>query len=358
MSCTNCTPPQGIITAAPSGITYPPEPGVSSYGYYSSALSQAVTVYPVDNSGVVETSKGVTVPAGSLYTNPVTRQNADGTSSTYYEIKNTGSTNGYLIPASNPAVTTTPVGVSTPPPPATGGSYVKGVGGTGWVNNMGPTWLSRFIDEPDASTQADRDAKGSMALQYMSQSIVRGTADVLYPGILYRAGMGLLVTNAPAGLSASLQLVQRVVTTFLSGTDVRRAQIQWGTSPLGSLGLRRQAAAKPPTKPGATGHVVSTGNTSPMPGSTVTLLTQLVNGAGEPWRVQGKTVTWAITVYDAQGNDVTSATAAASTDTQTSYGWSLSANTSITDTQGRASTQLTLSTKTGLQYFAQATSPD
>jgi hypothetical protein len=353
-------PPQGVIATNPPGSNLPDEPGVSSYGYYTSSLSGDVVVYPVDNNGVVESGAGITVSSGtSLYTNPVTRTNSDGTTSTYYEIKNTGTTNGYLIPASNPYVTTQPVTTPTPAtPPTTGGSFTKGVGGTGWVNDAGPTWLSRFIEEPDASTKADRDAKGTVALQYMSQSIVRGASDVVYPGILYRAGMGLLVTSVPGGLAASLQLIQRVVTTFLSGTDVRRAQLQWGTAPLGNLGLRRQAAPKPPVKAGATGQVVSTGNTSPMPGSTVTLLTQLTNGSGEPWPVQGKTVTWTVTVYDAHGNDVTAATAAASTDTQTVYGWSLSANTSITDTQGRASTQLTLSTTPGLQYFAQASAPD
>ena len=353
-------PPQGIIQTVPPGSNLPSEPGVSSYGYYSSALSNDVQVYPVNNSGVVETSAAITVSSGtSLYTNPVTRTNADGTTSTYYEIKNTGSTNGYLIPASNPYVTTTPVATTTPAnQPSSGGGYTTGVGGSGWVNGAASSWLSRYIDEPDASTQADRDAKGTVALQYMSQSLIRGTADVVYPGILYRAGMGLLVTNTPTGIVSSLQMVQRVTTTFLSGTDERRAQIEWGTAPLGKIGLRRNAAKRPPTKSGAVQHVVSTGNTTPMPGSTITLETQLVNGAREPWTVQGKTVTWAIKVYDANGNDVTASTAAASTDTQTTYGWKLSQNTSITDTQGRSSTQLTLSTTTGLSYLATAQSPD
>ena len=353
-------PPQGIITAVPSGSNLPPEPGVSSYGYYSSALAQDVQVYPVNNSGVVETGSAITVSGGtSLYTNPVTRTNADGTTSTYYEIKNTGSTNGYLIPASNPYVTTTPVTTPTPAnQPSTGSGYTVGVGGSGWVAGGSPSWLSRYLDEPDASDQATRDAKGAVALQYMSQSLVRGTADVVYPGILYRAGMGILITNTPAGLSDSLQMVQRVTTTFLSGTDERRAAIEWGTAPLGKIGLRRNATKRPPTKAGASAHVVSTGNTTPMPGSTITLETQLVNGSGEPWPVQGKTVAWGIKVYDSNGNDVTAVTAAASTDTSTVYGWKLSQDTSITSTTGAASTQLTLSTTTGLQYFATATSPD
>lgn len=351
-------PVPGIIETNPPGSSLPTESGVSSYGYYSAALSGSALAYPVDNSGVVEWNNPVTLTGSSYYVNPVSRTTStSGGTGSFYEVKNTGTGNGYLLPSNTSGMTITPQTATASPGGATGGAGTYGIGATGWVNDAGPTWLSRYIQEPDASTQADRDAKGNVALQYMSQSIVRGAADVVYPGILYRAGMGLTITNHPVGLSGALYMIMRVTTTFLSGKDDRRATIEWGTAPLGNLGLRRQAQRKPPAKNGAMQHKVSVGNTSPMPGSTVTLYTQLVNRLGEPWAVQNKTVTWTVRVFDANGNEITSTSEYNAL--SNTGGWQLiPSNQSLTDASGGASVQLQLATTAGWQYQVAATSPD
>lgn len=348
--------PDGI-TSLSTGSTTPPSNPYNAY--YTATLTTApIQIYSRDNQGCIHQpywSYGS--PGQVLYVNPIYITPCSTGGGHFWEIKNgTPGTipNGYLIPQTNSTVIIAPITTPPPPPPPPGTTPtdVVGVGGTGWVNGSAPSWLSRYIDLPDAMTQADRDMKGTVALQYMSQSVVRGTADVVRPGILYRAGMQLTVTSTPAGLISSPQMIQRVTTTFLSGTDERRASMEWGTAPLGSIGLRRQAQQKPQTKLGALQHKVSVKNTNPMPGSTITISTQLVNASGEPWRVAGKIVDWSVQVFDSKGNDVTATSQGGAT------GWSLAQNETQTYSDGSSSTQLTLATATGYQYFVTATSPD
>ena len=349
-------PVDGISPTTPQQSPLVPETGVSSYAYYSLAAATAVNAYTRTSAGCIA-QPAKSVPAGTYYVNLTYVTPCSSGGGHFWEIKNTGTYNGWLVPATNRQIVVTPVNVPAPSPPApTVAGPTYGVGGTGWVDDASPSWLSRYAEMPDAQTQADRDAKGNTALTYMSQSLVRGTADVVYPGILYRAGMGVLITSTQGMLTASLQMIQRVTTSILSGEDVRRAALEWGTAPLGNLGLRRQAAPKAQTKLGASTHVVQTGNYAPAPGSTITLKTQLTNPSGEPWRVQGKIVDWSVQVFDANGVDVT--TTSEYDLNSNPNGWQFSSATSQTDASGASSTQFTLSTTVGLTYAFTATSPD
>ena len=351
------------FSPTPGYDSLPPETNVSTYGYYILTATGTVTAYGVTNPGTqqpyVNLADTVSVPAGTYYVNQISLFSSSNSGAIYWQIVDIGAYNLYCIPQASPLVTTeAQAAVATPGSP--GGGYVWspgehgkfGIGATGWVNKASPTWLSRYIDLPDAQNTAQRDAKGGIALTYMGRSVVRGTADVVYPGILYRAGMGLTVTNTPIGMS-ELYMVMRVTTTFLSGEDYRRAALEWGTAPLGSIGLRRQAANKPPVKTGASEHRVATANTNPMPGSTITLYTQLVNAQGEPWKVAGKKVTWTVTVYDTTGADVTAASAGGAN------GWALiPSNTSQTDAHGGTSVILQVAKTVGYRYKVNVTSPD
>ncbi len=340
--------PDGITPAA----AYGPGPANPYNAYYTATLTVApINIYSVDTSGCIHQPAWTYGTVGQvLHVNPkyVTPCSTGG--GHFWEIKDgTAGTipNGYLIPQTNTTVQIAPI-TST----ATGTTDVIGTGGTGWVNSAAPSWLSRYIDLPNASSQADRDSQGSVALQYMSQSVVRGKCSVVRSGILYRAGMGVYITSVPGGLSNSLQMIQRVTTTFLSGTDERRAALEWGTAALGNIGLRRNAQKKAPTQLGALQHQVTVKNTNPMPGSTVTVYTQLTNSSGQPIAVANKVVDWTVQVFDSTGNDVTTSSQGGTS------GWTQSATSSVTDIHGTASMQLKLATTTGYQYFITATSPD
>ncbi len=348
------TYPEGIV--AGTGQSYGPGPGNNQWNaYYTATLTTApIQIYSRSNNGCIHQpawtygSPGQVLHVNPLYVTPCSTGGGH-----FWEIKDgTPGTipNGYLIPQTNSSVLIAPIPSSNPPANST--TDTVGVGGTGWVNGASPSWLSRYIDLPEASDQATRDAQGTVALQYMSTSVVRGSADVVRTGILYRAGMGIYITNTPAGLISSLQMIQRVTTTFVSGTDIRRAAMEWGTAPLGSIGLRRQATPKKDTTLGALQHAVTVKNTNPMPGSTITVYTQLTNSIGQPLAVANKLVNWAVQVFDSNGNDVTTSSQGGT------GGWSLSHNSSQTDIHGTASTKLTLATTTGYQYFVTATSPD
>ncbi len=347
------TIPEGILPG--TGQSFGPGPANQWNAYYTATLTTApIQIYSRHPDGCIAQPAWTYGTAGQvLHVNPLYVTPCSSGGGHFWEIKDgTPGTipNGYLIPQTNTSVIIAPIANANPPVNST--TDVVGVGGTGWVNGATPSWLSRYVDLPNAISQSDRDSQGTVALQYMSQSVVRGTADVVRTGILYRAGMGVSITNTPAGLIASQQMIQRVTTTFLSGSDVRRAALEWGTAPLGSLGLRRQATPKAPTQLGALQHQVTVKNTNPMPGSTITVYTQMTNSSGQPIAVGGKQVDWTVQVFDSNGNDVTSTSQGGAT------GWSLSSNSSTTDAHGTASTKLTLATTTGYQYFITATSPD
>jgi len=346
--------PDGVVAA----VDVPPPVRPNNGSDYVVYLTAAVQVYGVDWSDPDNPVRlDTTTPYGSAGTFVNTTYesipSSDGTVKQYYVIHTDGSLvfpDGYAIWSGLVSIRIYPY---TSNPNHKGADL--GVGGTGWVQDGDPSWLSRYIDLPSASSQAARDTQGGTALDYASDSLIRGSCDVVYPSVLFRAGMGLEVTSAPAGLDAETFMITKVTTTFLSGTDLRRAALEWGTGPFGTLGMREQAKRKAAKKLGATIHRVWFTNANPSPGSTVTAKTQLCNHAGEPWHIRGKPVDWSVQVFDRHGNDVT---AAQKRRTSFAHGWKLSATSSLTDHYGRASTRLTLSTSKGLQYFMTATTPD
>ncbi len=338
-----------------TGYTYTPAPTPpATVGNFIATFQSPTLIYSRHNDGCIA-QPGVTygTVAQQVYVNPTYVTPCSSGGGHFWEIKSgTPGTepNGYLIRQGDSNVTVVPVQVT--PSAAT-----IGVGGSGWINGGTPSYLSRYLSIPTAATQAQRDSLGGAALAYNGTAFVRGTADVIASGILYRAGMGLYVTNHPIGLSSYYTSVQKVTTTWMSGTDMRRATIEWGTAPFGTLGLRAQAIKRVGPKKAATKHKLSSSGASPAPGGTVNITAQLVNDAGDAWQVAGKDVTWSVVVTDSAGTDIT-----ASTQYNASTrpgGWQFNPTTSQTNAAGNASTALTTdNATTDATYTVSASSPD
>jgi len=222
------------------------------------------------------------------------------------------------------------------------------IGGTGWVGvggvDGGPSYISQFFDAPGASDHLSRNAYGGIVLQGMYQlPVVHGTADVIYPGILFTAGSLIEITNKLGGLIQSLFYVTKSTTTFLSGTDVRRAALEWGTAPRTTVGQRAAAVASKAPVPisGAVQQGPTSSSYAPVAGGTVQIQTQLLNAAGQAWHILGKQVRWTIQVIDDSGTDVTTTTA-----------YSFLPTTSTTNQNGIANTSLTTDpTANGVSYY-------
>lgn len=237
------------------------------------------------------------------------------------------------------------------PPPVYAMNDIQ-TGGTGWVGTSGdggPSWLSDFLDAPNANTHATRNAIGQAALRFMQVPLVRGEADVLGAGLAFMAGQLLTITNHVLNLSLAQFFIMRSRITFHSGTDQRRCALQWGTAAKMNMALRAQAqkTATPPPPKGATINSPAAGASSVSAGASVVVGTQLMNSQGQPWAIAGKTVNWSCQVVDDTGLDVTGTTT-----------FTLNPTSSTTDASGKASTTLTTdATKTGVNYLVTATTP-
>ncbi len=298
------------------------------------------------------------IPAGGVYTAPyaLTDTNPDHLTSWDYEnfsleVDYTGYRFSLYVRGATD-YTTTVTEVSPGPPPVYGIGAVE-TGGTGWVGvsgDGGSSWLSDFYDAPNATDHAARNAYGSRALRAMQVPIVRGTADVIgsFTG-LWHAGQSLSVTSTPLGIANADFFIMSTTTTFMSGTDLRRVALQWGTAAKLNMALRAQAKKAAQTAPqkGATSQLPTTSAPSVTAGQTAVISTQLVNSAGQPWPIPGKVVNWSCIVYDSTGTDVTATTT-----------FTLTPTSSTTDASGKASTTLTTDPAvTGVSYVVTATTP-
>ncbi len=337
-----------------TGYTYTPSSSSPPLGNYIATFQHPTLIYSRHADGCIAQPGWAYGTVGQqVYVNPTYVTPCSSGGGHFWEIKSgTPGTipNGYLISQSDANVTVVPVQTT----PATG---TVGVGGSGWVQGGSPSYLSRYVSIPIAQTQAQRDSLGGAALAYSSLAFVRGTADVIATGILYRAGMGLYVTNHPLGLSSYYTSVQKVTTQFLSGTDERRVTIEWGTAPFGTLDLRAQAVKRVGPKKAATKHSLTTTAGTVSAGGTCVITAQMVNAAGEPWAVAGKNVDFSVLVLDSTGADITAATQYNATTRP--GGWQLNPSSSMTNAAGEASTQLTTdNATTDADYTVSSSSPD
>ena len=215
-------------------------------------------------------------------------------------------------------------------------------GGSGYTGGGGITgsWASRYLDAPAAITGAQRDAAIGKAIVSMDNPLVRGTADVVGESIAFHGGQMLTITNTPTGLGTVTYPVQQVTTSLLSGTDIRRCALQWGTAQFGSLGLRTSKARQPTPTKGAVQFLVTADAYSAHTGQVINLTAQMVNAAGIAWAIAGVETVWTVKVVDDAGNDVTDSTS-----------FTLTPGNTATNGSGQVAAGLVLdSTATGVQY--------
>lgn len=222
-------------------------------------------------------------------------------------------------------------------------------GGSGWVKGIAATGRERLAPISNSDSASARDALGGAILSQASTVVTRISATVTcnFGGWLPGQALSINVTALPSLAAASPWMIQRVVTTFISGAGDRTVALDFGDAPPGTIGLRRNAQARTGTveaaRRPATKVLVTVSNASPGASGVVRVQGQIADQAGNPWPIVGKSVAWTVQVFDATCTDVTATTT-----------YSLSANPTTTNVHGMAWTDLTVSSVTGLTYYVTA----
>lgn len=223
-----------------------------------------------------------------------------------------------------------------------------GIGGSGWVNGATPTGRQKIFRETNSDSVAHRDSIGGTVLANANASVIKGVCTVVVNFGGWSTGQALNVVNTPAAINGTF-MIQRVTTSFLSGTGQRRVTLEWGNAPKNSVGLRRNAQKKhPPTahnpaRRAATKLTVTTSASLVGAGGIVRAFAQISDAGGNAWPVAGAVVTWSVSAYDTSCNEVTQSTA-----------WSLSATTSTTNIHGMAWIDLTTAATNNVTYYVTA----
>src|ERR1019366_9068381 len=306
-------------------------------------LTQQPTPFAIGGNGPLtllfpQSAATTTGGAGSIYPAPIALSDdvTDSSAIGYESFALTYDSTGYVISGyvrgastwiNNPTEHAIIGGIDTLVP------FVE-VMGTGWVDNLlgdyspqggayvAPSWLSAYIDAPQAGDAPTRDHVGTSAVSRARVPLVKGSCDVVGQPYFFAPGMILTITSHPAMLAAANLMIQTVTTTMLSGDYKTRQKLEWGTAPNTTLGLRANAQLnnkpiqkKPPT-PWTQWRVESAGTltgpsadgtsyTDTQPSVVHPMLAQLLNANGASWAKQGVPATWWVIVHDALGVDVT-----------------------------------------------------
>lgn len=284
-----------------------------------------------------------------------------------------GAHNGTWLHASEVAVVRSPQVTVTkvaPPPPddtRTPATPVVTIGGSGWVGDhsnlqfggmyswhqQDPSLRQAYLDEPNSTSQTDRDSVGGQALYRGKYPTLRGSLVVSagtdssgkYHGPDgYRVGQLLHIKDArlPANMNDRWYIIQRVQAKQQPVQDMREYTIDWGDGPVQrSSSLKPK---KPPTPPPADGFYIDIAEVQPAPGFTQVVIAQLINGYGQAWAIPDKVVNWKLIALDKDWNTVAGQGL-------------LDPTTSTTDDKGQARTVFTAGDQTGLIYFIYCDSP-
>lgn len=236
---------------------------------------------------------------------------------------------------------------------------VVSIGGSGWVRTgvgievADPNLRQAYLEEPNSTTQQDRNAVGGQAIYRGKTPVLRGTlvcsggtdheGNVLGPDG-YRVGQLIKITDArlPARFNGRYYIIQRVAMKTIQTQNVREYTLDWGDGPTArTSGLR---AKKPPTIPPADGFYIDVAETQPAPNATQVVPAQLINGYGQPWAIEGKVVNWLLVAVDKDWAPVVGQ-------------GSLDPMASTTDDHGIARTVFKAGDQTGLTYFIYCDSP-
>ena len=226
------------------------------------------------------------------------------------------------------------------------------VGGSGWARGIGPLGRQRITTANNSDWVGARDAIGGTALDNDNQVVIRGSATIVVNFGGWAPGQAVGLTSSQAGFVNAQFMVQKVTTEFLSGMGDRLVTLEFGTAPVGTIGLRRQAQSNLPTRNrprrAANRMTTTVTNSKPGPGGIVRVQAQVADPSGLPWPVLHQTSTgtvgWTVQVFDTGGNDVTSSVA-----------WSLTRTRSNTNENGVAWTDLVTDPNTNnVTYYVTA----
>lgn len=216
-----------------------------------------------------------------------------------------------------------------------------GVGGSGWVNEVDqdPNKRQAYMAAPISVTRAMRDSYGGQAVERGRTPTLRGQVDVVgYDG--WRAGQLMRVTDIrlPASMNGRYYVIQRVRGGFLAETELRKYTLDFGDGPVSRWSGQPATDSDVEWPPGAIQVDIDVRDLSPGPNSTQIITAQLINTAGEPWKIAGKVVEWKFECYNSLGV------------LQTGQG-SITPTVSVTDKSGKARTRLTTGAGTALVYY-------
>lgn len=220
--------------------------------------------------------------------------------------------------------------------------------GTGWIcygQDALPTTAQaqEVIDVPSSVDMRSKRAAAIRAQKATDLGVLRGHMTVgnerHHPdGFHVGQLINIYDERMPDHLRGRDYVIQRVATTLIPNNEIRVYEIEWGDAPTARTSSRQP---KPESVEDLRGpgrlFDVSGRHQNPLAGSTVTVVGQLVDEAGNARRVYGVAVDIELHVWDASGNEVTDV-------------GSLSAYTVTTDQMGAWQTDMTVDLAPGYSY--------
>lgn len=230
-----------------------------------------------------------------------------------------------------------------------------GIGGTGWSGEVtqDPNKRQTYLQAPISTTKDLRDSFGGQTLYRGQFATLRGqieftgyddpdTGDrVSADG--WRAGQLVKITDQrlPADMTGKYFVIQRVKTSLVPMTKVRKYTLDFGDGPTNRYSYRASKQGEVQWPPPMNQIFVDAFDLTPGINNSQIVSAQLVNGSGQPWSIEGKVVEWSLFVYNAAGV------------LQTGQG-SIDPEVSTTDSNGKARTTLVTGSTPNLVYYVLA----
>jgi hypothetical protein len=217
-----------------------------------------------------------------------------------------------------------------------------GIGGSGWVGEIvqDPNKRQAYLEAPISIDRNLRDSLGGQVIYRSAQPTLRGGV-FLREVDGWRVGQLVKITDVrlPASLNEMYFLIQRVRATLIPNNDIREYDLDWGDGPTSRYSYQPMPGSGDLSWPSpATQIEIDARDLAPGPNATQIITGQLINAAGEPWRIEGKVVEWTLEVRNNLGQIITGQ-------------GSLAPSVSITDSSGKARTVLTTGATTNLVYY-------
>jgi hypothetical protein len=219
--------------------------------------------------------------------------------------------------------------------------------GNGWVNwgssggYPSPSNAQVMINAPESIDETTKMAVAARARRAVERGILRGTCTVgneRHHVDGWHVGQLVKITDnrLPVYLNNRYYVIQKVTTTLLPTINWRVYHLEWGDAPIARTSSRRAWKKEMPQLPGRLWDIAGR-DMLPLPGTTVTVIGQLVDDLGIERRVAGIRLKLQLEVWDTTGALVTGVGDISPTDV-------------VSDLMGRWETQLTVGSDPGFKY--------